>query len=281
MNYRHAFHAGNHADVLKHAALLFCLDALKRKDAPFAVLDTHAGRGLYDLAASEAERSPEWRDGIARLWDWPSPPPLIARYLAALRSFNASGALRTYPGSPALITANLRAEDVLMACELHPEDAASLKRAMPRAANVQVHARDGWEAINALLPPRQKRGLVVIDPPYEDPGELERAAIALGGALRRFGHGMYLWWRPLKNEADLDAADAEALTQMHTRKETLRADLWVSAIAPNARLAGSSLFLVNPPFGLEAELREALPFLAEALTKGQGGWRLRAGPQTD
>ena len=104
MNYRHAFHAGNHADVLKHAILLFCLDALKRKETPFAVLDTHAGRGLYDLAGEEAERSPEWRDGISRLWTWPEPPPLIARYLEAVRGFNQDGALRVYPGSPALVT---------------------------------------------------------------------------------------------------------------------------------------------------------------------------------
>ena len=130
MNYRHAFHAGNHADVLKHAVLLYCLDALKRKETPFAVLDTHAGRGLYDFTSSEAERSPEWRDGIARLWDWPEPPPLIARHLDAVRSFNADGALRTYPGSPALVTTNLRDQDALMACELHPEDAGALRRAL-------------------------------------------------------------------------------------------------------------------------------------------------------
>lgn len=273
MNYRHAFHVGNHADVLKHAALLFCLDALKRKPAPFAVLDTHAGRGLYDLAGDEAQRSPEWRDGVGRIWSWPEPPPLIARYLEALRGFNADGELRTYPGSPALITTALRPEDVLSACELHPEESAALRRALPRASNVHVHARDGWEALGALLPPAQKRGLVVIDPPYEKPDELEVAARALGPALKRFGHGAYLWWRPLKSFAALDAADAEARAQ--GARETLRADLWTAAPTPDGKLVGSSILLINPPFGIEAALREALPFLAEALTKGQSGWALR------
>jgi 23S rRNA (adenine2030-N6)-methyltransferase len=273
VNYRHAFHVGNHADVLKHAALLFCLDALKRKPAPFAVLDTHAGRGLYDLAGDEAQRSPEWRDGVGRIWSWPEPPPLIARYLEALRGFNADGELRTYPGSPALITTALRPEDVLSACELHPEESAALRRALPRASNVHVHARDGWEALGALLPPAQKRGLVVIDPPYEKPDELEVAARALGPALKRFGHGAYLWWRPLKSFAALDAADAEARAQ--GARETLRADLWTAAPTPDGKLVGSSILLINPPFGIEAALREALPFLAEALTKGQSGWALR------
>ena len=272
MNYRHAFHVGNHADVLKHAVLLFCLDALKRKPAPFAVLDTHAGRGLYDFQSEEAARSPEWRDGIARLWDWPDPPPLIARYVAAVRAFNADGALRTYPGSPALVTTNLRDDDVLMACELHPEEHAALKRALPRQANVQVHARDGWQALGALLPPAQKRGLVLIDPPYEEPDELNKAARAFGPLLKRFGHGQYVWWRPLKSSAALDSADDEVRVQ--GAKQMLRADLWTAAPTSESRLVGSSLLLINPPFGLEEALKEALPFLANALTKGQSGWRL-------
>lgn len=273
MNYRHAFHVGNHADVLKHAVLLFCLDALQRKPAPFAVLDTHAGRGLYDLAGSEAERSPEWRDGVARIWNWPEPPPLIARYLATVRAFNADGELRTYPGSPALTTSALRGDDVLMACELHAEEYAALRRALPRQGNVQLHPRDGWEALGALLPPPQRRGLVLIDPAYEQPDELPRAARAIGAALKRFGHASYLWWRPLKSESALASADAELA--MQGGRETLRADLWVDTPTPEGRLLGSSVLLINPPFGLEPALREALPFLADALTKGRSGWSLR------
>ncbi len=274
VNYRHAFHAGNHADILKHAVLLYCVDALKKKPAPFAVLDTHAGRGLYDLLSEEALRSPEWQDGIARLWDWSDPPPLIAALLEAVRSFNADGALRTYPGSPTLITTRLRDSDLLAACELHPEEYAALRRALPRAANVQLHQRDGWEAIGALLPPKEKRGLVLIDPPYEKPDELAQSARGLGIALQRFAHGLYLWWRPLKSETALAAADAEAVAQGAAK--TLRADLWVDAPKREGKLVGSSVYLINPPFGLEAALREALPPLAAKLSLGQAGWRVEA-----
>jgi 23S rRNA (adenine2030-N6)-methyltransferase len=272
MNYRHAFHAGNHADVLKHAVLTFCLDALKRKEAPFAVLDTHAGRGTYDLLAEEALRSPEWREGVGHVMDWPDPPPLVANYLEAVRAFNLGEELRTYPGSPALIARALRANDVLTACELHPEDYAALRRTLPRAPNIQLHRRDGWEALQALLPPPQRRGLVLIDPPYEALDELELAARALGPALRRFGHGVYLWWRPVKRESALAAADDEARAQ--GAKNILRADLWTDTPKPEGQLAGSSLLLINPPFGLEDALRETLPLLAQRLSTGAAGWRL-------
>lgn len=273
MNYRHAFHAGNPADVLKHAILLFCLDALKRKPAPFAVLDTHAGRGLYDLLSEEALRSPEWQGGIGKLWDWTEAPPMVARLLAAVRAFNADGELRTYPGSPALVAGALREDDVLMACELHAEEHAALRRAMPRIANVQVHARDGWEALGALLPPTQRRGLVLVDPPYETPNEAAHAARAIGAALKRFAHGTYLWWRPLKSAAEVDAADAEL--SAYGDMETLRADLWIDAPSVQGKLKGSSVLLINPPFGLEHALREALPALAGRLAAGAAGWRLR------
>ncbi|MBS0385087.1 MAG: 23S rRNA (adenine(2030)-N(6))-methyltransferase RlmJ [Proteobacteria bacterium] len=272
MNYRHAFHAGNHADVLKHLVLVFCLDALKRKPAPCAVLDTHAGSGTYDLLSDEALRSPEWRDGIARLWDWRAAPPAVAGYREAIRAFNDDGVLRTYPGSPALIAAALRESDVLDACELHPADARALRKAL-RAPNVRIHERDGWEALGALLPPAQSRGLVLIDPPYEQAGELERGAQALGGALKRFGHGVYCWWRPMKSEGALDAADAEVRAQ--GARQMLRVDLWVDTPQPQGRLLGSSLLLLNPPFGLADTLREALPALAERLAAGQAGSRLR------
>jgi 23S rRNA (adenine2030-N6)-methyltransferase len=169
---------------------------------------------------------------------------------------------------------NLRTDDVLTACELHPEDCAALRRALPRVGNVQVHQRDGWEALGALLPPPQRRGLVLIDPPYEAPDELARAARALGGALRRFGHGTYLWWRPLKGGGALNAADAEARAQ--GARATLRADLWIDTPQQDDRLSGSSLFLVNPPFGLEAALNDALPPLAETLAVGAAGWRVAA-----
>lgn len=272
MNYRHAFHAGNHADVLKHLVLVFCLDALKRKPAPFAVLDTHAGPGLYDLLGEEALRSPEWLNGIGTLWDWAEAPAPARAYLDAVRSFNSDGALRYYPGSPAIIAAALRDQDRLAACELHKEDAAALRARFAKRRNVETHARDGWEALGALLPFPERRGLVLIDPPYEEADELAKTARALGPALRRFGHGMVLWWRPLKSESALARVDAE--TKAQGARETLRADLWIDRPQPEGKLAGSSIFLVNPPFGLEAALREALPALAGRLGGDKGGWRL-------
>lgn len=274
MNYRHAFHAGNHADVFKHAVTLYCLDALRRKPAAFAILDTHAGRGLYDLLSDEALRGAEWQGGIGRLWEWREAPPLIVRLLDAVRAFNADGVLRTYPGSPALIVPELRDHDSLSACELHPEEHAALRRALPRQANVQVHARDGWEALGAVLPPPQRRGLVLIDPPYEQPGELAKAARAISAARQRFAHGAYLWWRPLKNEAELAAADAEL--RANGASSLLRADLWIEAPTPTGKLVGSSLLLVNPPFGLNDALIEALPALVDRLGSGAQGWRVRS-----
>jgi 23S rRNA (adenine2030-N6)-methyltransferase len=272
VNYRHAFHAGNHADVLKHVVLLYCLDAQKRKEAPFGVLDTHAGRGRYDLFSAEAMRSPEWQHGIGELWDWAGAPALVTRLLDAIKAQNPDGALRDYPGSPALIAAALRDGDTLDACELHPEEYAELCRNLSGKSNARVHARDGWEALTALLPPKQKRGLVLIDPPYETPGEIAATAQALDPALKRFGHGVYLWWRPLKNEGEIARADAKVLA--HGAAKTLRADLWVDTPSREGRLTASSVFLINPPFGLEGALRETLPFLAQKLSRGSSGWRI-------
>ena len=272
MNYRHAFHAGNHADLLKHMSLLLCLERLKQKPAPFAALDTHAGLGLYDLQSEEAERSPEWRGGIARLWQADNPPAPALLLRDAVAAFNPDGALRFYPGSPALIAQNLREHDRLDACELHPSDSETLKRRFAKDKRVRTHARDGWEALGALLPFPERRGLILIDPPYEEHDELTRAARALGPALRRFGHGVFLWWRPFKSESALNAADAEARAQGAAK--TLRADLWVDAPAPSGRLSGSSMLIINPPFGVADALREGLSWLAPLLAAGAAGWRV-------
>jgi 23S rRNA (adenine2030-N6)-methyltransferase len=280
VNYRHAFHAGNHADVLKHAALLACLDYLKKKPAPFAVLDTHAGIGAYDLTSDEARRSPEWKDAASRLFYWPDAPAPFSDLRAALLAENTEGALRFYPGSPALIRSALRPSDRLVACEKHPEDAAALKTRFRGDAQTQIHARDGWEALGALLPFPERRGLVLIDPPYEEERELARAARAIGAALPRFPGGVFIWWRPLKDARELDAADAELRTLaagVSPRPETLRADLAVAAPMREGKLAASSLMIVNPPFGLADALRAGLPALKTKLVQGDGAfWRVTA-----
>ncbi len=269
MNYRHAFHAGNHADVLKHMVLIYVLAHLRRKDAAFAVLDTHAGIGLYDLESSEAQRSPEWQGGIAKLWEWRDAPAPVRALREAVAAFNAGDARRFYPGSPALIAQALRAQDRLLACELHPDDGQTLRRRFARQDNVQTHVRDGYEAMSALLPFAERRGLVLIDPPYEKLDDMAQAIGAIQAALKRFGHGIYVWWRPLKDEQTLARADAELGAPF------LRADLWVDDPARTSKLVGSSLAIVNPPFGLEDALRETLPALAQNLAAGAAGWRLR------
>lgn len=272
MNYRHAFHAGNHADVLKHAVLLLCLEALARKPASFAVLDTHAGRGRYDLTAPEAARNPEWREGVARLLDWRDAPASLLPYLAALRRENPEG-LRNYPGSPLLVQALLRPGDAHILCELHPEEAAALKDAL--AEKARIHIRDGFQAVGALLPPNANRGLVLLDPPYERTDELERSVAALQDGLRRFRQGVYLWWRPLKAPGLIAAADAE-LAGTGERFKALRADLRIRATESRG-LGASSLLIVNPPFGLEQALAELLPALAARLAQdGEAGWKLKA-----
>lgn len=270
MNYRHVFHAGNHADVLKHVVLLACLERLKRKPAPFAVLDTHAGAGLYDLTSEAARRSPEWESGVARVWTWDAPPAPIASYVEALRHANPDGSLRFYPGSPALIRGALRPQDRLIACDTHPDEAAALRLRFRGDAQVQIHLRDGWEALGALLPLKERRGLVLIDPPYEEPGELTRAMESLAAGLNRFPAGIFLWWRPLKEPRAVERLDAE----LGQRTSGPLLCIALSAPAPAGKLAASSVLIANPPFGLEEALAAALPALAARLG-GEALWRGR------
>ncbi len=271
MNYRHAFHAGNHADVLKHLVLLFCLDHFARKPAAFAVLDTHAGRGFYDLAGEEAQRSPEWRDGVGRLEDWAEAPAIVRGYCAASLQRAGEDQKLCYRGSPLLIAGALRAQDRLIACELHPEEHAALKAALAHEARAAIHRRDGYEGLLALTPFPERRGLVLIDPPYEANDELARAAEALARALKRFGHGVYVWWRPLKSAAELARYDGEITAPY------VRADVWVDAPTPEGRLNGSSLMIVNAPHGLEEALAQTLPALAARLGRGRFGARVARG----
>jgi 23S rRNA (adenine2030-N6)-methyltransferase len=259
MNYRHIFHAGNHADVLKHAALLATLARMQRKETPLAVIETHAGIGLYDLDGPAAARSPEWRFGIGALMG--SEAPSLRPLLQAVAAVNPGGGLRFYPGSPELARLTLRPQDRYAGCELHPEDAAALKARYAGDKRLQIHARDGWEALKALLPPAERRGLVLIDPPYETPGEAGLAAQAVRGALRRFGHGVYLWWRPLKDPGGIARADAELFGEGPL--PAVEAQLTLSGLSQG--LTGSSVLIVNPPFGLAEDLAALTDAIAEAL----------------
>ena len=276
MNYRHAFHVGNHADILKHATLALCLDHLRRKATPFAVMDTHAGRGLYALDGEEAQRSPEWRDGILRLWDWADAPRDLQPLLGAIGAANVDARLHAYPGSPLQALAGMRPEDRLIACELHPEEAGALRRRLGDDLRAQVHQRDGFEAMSALLPPPERRGLVLIDPPYEDRDlDMARSIKALKRALPRFGYATYIWWRPLKDLREIERADAELMSGRVVK--ALRADLAVDKATLDGRLVASSLLVINPPFTLERQLRALLPPLSARFAQSEAaGWRVEA-----
>ncbi len=266
MNYRHAFHAGNFADCMKHALLLWMLDALQRKPAPVFVLDTHAGLGRYDLIAGDAARTGEWRDGIARLLH--EPPACLRRYVDAVSAIGADGEF-IYPGSPLLIYQALRDADRLACCELHPEDAAALKNLFRGEGHAGVHLRDGYEAIRALLPPKEKRCLVLIDPPYEAPGEFERVVAALRDGAARFGHGVYAAWYPIKHRAPVttfhEAVRHAGLT------DVVAAELWLRRPLDPAVLNGCGLLVRNAPYGFEAAAAEMLAALAERLGGDDAG----------
>jgi len=263
MNYRHAYHAGNFADCMKHALLVWLLRALARKPAPFFVLDTHAGIGAYDLTAGPAERTGEWRAGIARLLD--SPPAPLADYVGLVRQ------LGLYPGSPTLIRALLRADDRLAGCELHPEDAAILKRRFSRDRQVAIHQRDAYEAIGALLPPRERRGLVLIDPPYEQPDEFARVTAALRAGHARFATGIFAAWYPIKHRAPV--RDFHAALRESGISDIVAAELWLREPLDASRLNGSGLLVINPPYRFSDEAPDILRALLDRLgarEKGEG-----------
>ena len=274
MNYRHAYHAGNFADVLKHVVLSLVLVHMAKKPAPFRVIDTHAGIGMYDLAGEEAGKTGEWKGGIGRLVS-PDAAPLPAKaaellspYLGAIGGLNPDGVLRRYPGSPCLALALMRENDRLVANELHPEDAATLRRALARDKRAKVLGLDGWLALKAQLPPKERRGVVLVDPPYEVAGEFERLVAGLENARRRFAGGVYLLWYPIKGEraiVSFHRAVADAGSP-----NAIAVELLIRAPVDADRLNGCGLVVLNPPFTLEADLGVLLPVLAERLSDGVG-----------
>jgi 23S rRNA (adenine2030-N6)-methyltransferase len=258
MNYRHGYHAGNFADVVKHVVLVAILLHLKKKDAGFAVLDSHAGRGTYDLTGAEAAKTGEARGGIARLMDMPDEmPPALAVYLHLVKD---SGPTR-YPGSPLLAARLLRSQDRLTAIEKHPDEFAALKEALAPYANATVENGDGYARAVKLLPPPMRRGLVVIDPPFESPDEFETLAQAIRNAVRKFATGIFLIWYPIKSQAAADAFMGEVLGG--GVQKALTVDTQISA--PEGKLDRAGLLVINPPYGFDAEMYAAAEILASPL----------------
>jgi 23S rRNA (adenine2030-N6)-methyltransferase len=266
MNYRHAFHAGNHTEVFKHAALTFILEWLIQKPQPFAVLDTHAGLGVYDLTSEPAQKTKEYEAGVARIFD--RELAAAPAYVNLLNDMNPEG-LTTYPGSPEIVRRLLRDGDRLMACELHPADVETLKRRYRADRRIAVHHRDGYEAIGALLPPPERRGLVFIDPPYEQKDEADQLAEALATGLRKWPNGVFLAWYPIK-DGQIGAHLSKAATEGGFPK-ALRAE-FLAYPQDDASLAGGGVIVCNTPWRLDEALSALCRELAGLLGDGGGRW---------
>ncbi|MEX0851742.1 MAG: 23S rRNA (adenine(2030)-N(6))-methyltransferase RlmJ [Bauldia sp.] len=276
MNYRHAFHAGNFADVVKHAVLALLIERLKAKDTHFRVIDTHAGAGLYQLTGPEASRTGEWQGGIGRLWNRHLAPPLaglLAPYLDAVGAANENARrLVRYPGSPWIARHLLRRQDRLTAVELHPEAGAALAALFAGDVQVRTVALDGWLALGAFVPPKERRGLVLVDPPYEAEGEFDRLAAGLINAHKRWPTGIYALWYPVK---DLTAIDGlkRGLADGGLRR-LIRAELFVRGRGAGGSFNGAGLVICNPPWRFGETLESLLAGLVPVLADGPGAGHL-------
>jgi 23S rRNA (adenine2030-N6)-methyltransferase len=274
--------------VVKHVALALCLDRLNAKPTPYRYIDTHAGIGEYDLEGNEAERSPEWKDGVGRVWDAERGAPEVVRaalapWLNVIRSMN-SGGLRHYPGSPMIASRMLRDIDAIRLCELHEPSAALLREAMGRDKRMKIEQRDGFEALPAYLPPPERRGLVLVDPPFEvalgqRKADFDWMLKAARAAIRRWPQGVYVFWRPIKDVAAVQDFDGELASMLIEAggiapEKVLVADLWVRKIGEGP-LSGAGVVIANAPFGVAEHLRAVMPWLCELMKQGEGaGWRV-------
>jgi len=271
MNYRHAFHAGNFADVFKHIVIARILIHLREKIAPFRVIDTHAGEGLYDLAGEEAGRTGEWRDGIGRLAAAKMPThvaELIAPYFAALHACNQPDELRYYPGSPVLARHLIRPQDRLIACELEPRAAAALSRHLRGTPAAKAMRIDGWIALSAYVPAKERRGLVIVDPPFEEPNDLIRLANEVTAAYHKWPTGIYLMWYPVKGRDDPDRLIKRV--RRARMEKCLRVEFAVASPVPAGGLKACGMIVVNPPWRLADEIRAFAPALLDALGRDAG-----------
>jgi 23S rRNA (adenine2030-N6)-methyltransferase len=291
MNYRHAFHAGNFADVVKHIVLARVLSYLHEKPSAFRVIDTHAGCGRYDLTAEEAQRSGEWRLGIARLLATKmdgAPAELIKPYLDIVRAHNAGPELVVYPGSPLIARALLRPQDRLTACELEDGAHRQLVASLRRDRQARVVRIDGWTALTAYVPPQERRGVVLVDPPFEETNEFERLAAGFEAAHAKWPTGIFMLWYPLKDAraaGRLGRRVADALLSAHRShgsredlaERLLRVEFQTGAVIRTDGLTAAGLLVVNPPWTLKRDLQVVAPALAAALgTEGQGRLRVES-----
>lgn len=274
MNYRHGYHAGNFADVFKHAVLARVLTLLGAKEAPFRVIDTHAGAGRYDLDGENAKKTGEAENGIRKLLaNLPqgAARDLLAPYLRAVENSSPY-----YPGSPLIAQALTRKQDALAFCELHPEEHAALEKSVGRDRRAKVLSLDGWTALKSLLPPKERRGVILIDPPYEDPAEFKLVADGIAEAVRRFATGIYLVWYPVKNRHDTDAA-LRRIVRAAAGKPALKLEFEIGKPKTDGPLQATGLLIVNPPWMLKDECDLMLPALCRSLAEpNRGAVRIEA-----
>ncbi|GHC68685.1 23S rRNA (adenine(2030)-N(6))-methyltransferase RlmJ [Limoniibacter endophyticus] len=271
MNYRHIYHAGNFADVLKHVVLTRIVEYMKRKDKAFRVIDTHAGTGLYDLSSEEAQKTGEWLHGIGRLVEEElstEQQKLLEPYLSAVEVLNPEGGIRHYPGSPRIVRHLLRNQDRLSAIELHPVDVETLRQHFAGDFQARIIELDGWLALGAHVPPKEKRGLVLIDPPFEKPNEFDRLVNGLARAHKRWAGGTYVLWYPIKDLAAVKAF-REKLRNLDIAR-VADVSLMIRRPGPEPKLDGTGMIVVNPPFTLEVEMNALLPLLSRVLALGPG-----------
>ncbi len=270
MNYRHLYHAGNFTDVFKHIVLVALIQSLLKKDNAFCFIDTHAGIGLYDLFSTEAQKTKEFLLGIEKIAQHANPPELIKAYLACVRTANkSSDTLQFYPGSPAIVDYFLRPQDRMVLTELHEADYLQLKKTFPHDKQIAIHHQDGYQGLKAFLPPKERRGLVLIDPPYEKPDELENLLSILPAAVKRWETGIFALWYPIKERLALE----RFLTSLKAKltRPTCVTELSIYAENLPTHLNGSGMIIVNPPWQLDQTLKNNLPWLWEALSPHKQG----------
>ncbi|TKB48183.1 23S rRNA (adenine(2030)-N(6))-methyltransferase RlmJ [Ferrimonas sediminicola] len=273
LSYRHSFHAGNHADVLKHTVQALILESLKRKEKPFVAHDTHSGVGRYDLTSEHAEKTGEYVDGIGRLWGEDCPEELHP-YLKAVKALNPSGNLRYYPGSPLLTRALIRDQDRMVLTELHPSDFPLLKQEFARDRRVRVYQEDGYARLKASLPPQERRGVVLIDPPYELKGEYQDLVKGVKQGIQRWATGTYAIWYPVVRRQEINRLE-KALEASGIRK-ILQIELNVTGDTHEFGMTGSGMIVINPPWTLEQQMLKLLPWLTDKLAQDeQANFRVR------
>ena len=272
LSYRHSFHAGNHADVVKHIVQSLILNALKQKEKPFVYHDTHSGAGRYDLTHEWAEKTGEYKQGVARVWQQQDIPQEIQSYLDAIRQLNNGDTLRYYPGSPRVARAHLRTHDRLVLTELHPSDYPLLEQEFHRDRQVSIYKEDGFSRLKASLPPKERRGLVLIDPPYELAHEYRDVVQAIYHSYKRWATGIYAIWYPVVNRCDIEDM-IEGLQGLGIRK-ILQIELGVAPDTNEHGMTASGMIVINPPWKLESQMNAILPFLKEAIAPATGHFKV-------